>query len=144
MRRFIPTILLLLRIGLGFLYIISGSTKLVFLDTFGSVLARHGVLPASLITLSWLVPAIEIALGCGILIFGASPRFPAARRFTAAAAALLPLAFTVYILMVPPKILESVGCGCGFIAETLFMPAHIVLNIALAILGAALWKAPAK
>jgi uncharacterized membrane protein YphA (DoxX/SURF4 family) len=144
MRLLIPTILLLVRVGLGFFYIISGSTKLVFLDTFSSVLTRHGVLPASLVNLAWAVPALEIALGCCILLFGASPRFPAARRVTAAAAALAPLAFTAYILMVPAKILETVGCGCGFLAETLFMPAHIALNVALAILGAALWKSPAK
>ena len=144
MRRFTPTILLLVRIGLGFLYIISGSTKFVFLDTFESVLTRHGVLPASLVNLAWVVPAIEIVLGCFILMFGASPRFPAARRVTAAAAALVPLAFTAYILMVPAKVLETVGCGCGFVAETLFMPAHITLNVALAILGATLWKSPAK
>lgn len=103
----------LFAIGMGVLFIYSGTDKALAFDRFLDILRRHGVLDHDIIGLaSVLVISAEILLGTTLLA-------PAllSRRSTQTALIALTVLLTIYSLYAGAALMigrSSEDCGCGF------------------------------
>src|SRR4051812_21374233 len=93
---------------LTILWLASGLAKLIALDTFKTVLEDHGVLSDRAIALAWIVPAVEAALGLGIIVALAGRGFPRVRGACAVISAGLLAVFCFYISRVPEQVFQNV------------------------------------
>jgi hypothetical protein len=114
------------------LFLYTGLSKLREQEEFQIVLLKSPFLAASAITLSWLLPIIEIATS--VLLF-----FPTTRKYGLATSAILMAIFTIYIsymLLFTPNL----PCSCGGVLKQLNWVQHLWFNIFFLLLSIlALW-----
>jgi hypothetical protein len=103
-----PLLLIVIRVGLGLMFLLAAVHKLGNLARFRAVLADYRVLPPALVPLaSRLVPVMETGIGLGWLAAASAPVVPAAT------VAIL-LAYTAGIAVNLHRGRVHISCGCGF------------------------------
>ena len=97
---------LLLRLGLGALFVVAGVRKLTDPVQFAIEITNYRLLPQLAPYLAVLLPAVEIAAGAGVVLL---PR--AWRQASALVLSALLLAFTVAIALALSRGI-NIDCGC--------------------------------
>lgn len=108
---------------IGLIWTTSGVGKLVEPTVFQEAVRAHGVVPASLEQLIWLLPPVEMAIGIGVLVFGSRQR-PSV--FLGVCSFGLIILLMVYLSLVPQQELARSGCGCGGLISRAVRPIPIV------------------
>ena len=118
-----PVIVVIIRFGLGWLFLAAAAHKLKDMTDFRSVLAAYRVLPGSMIGLAaWCVAALEIAVGIGALW-----AFPAA--YVGTAVVLFGYAGVMAVNLVRGR--RFIDCGCGGAVQPLSI-GLVLRNVVLA------------
>lgn len=131
------TVAVLIGVGLGLLFAVSGLLKLADRPGFQSGLARYKILPARLVpTASRVVPAVEVAIGVCLLVGLYS-------RLAAAAATIFLVVVTVGVV-VNLRRGRSIPCACFGTASTSPITIRtVVRNAALFVLALIVVTIPA-
>src|SRR3979490_1443457 len=98
-----PAIGAMLAGALALLFVSAAFNKLRSLQRFAEVFRAYRLLPEAVARLSWLVPALELTVGVGLL----------ARPSRAAAGAALLLAYAAAIAINLQRGRRDLACGCG-------------------------------
>jgi uncharacterized membrane protein YphA (DoxX/SURF4 family) len=125
-----PALLLVLRLGLGALFVIAGMQKLRDPAAFANDITNYQLFPSYAALLAATLPTTEVVAGLGLLV----PSSPW-RRAAAAAIALMMLVFTIAAASALSRGID-ISCGCfGAGAGDTIDALTIVRDLAL--LGAA-------
>jgi putative oxidoreductase len=124
---------LLLRLGLGALFLVAGALKWRDPAGFAQEIANYHLFPELAPYLAMVLPAIEITAGLALM---AAPL--SWRRAAAAALVLVTAAFTVAVVSAVVRGLD-ISCGCFGAGSGRVTWLTVVRNLAL--LGAAGWLA---
>jgi len=103
-------LLLVCQLIISLCWLWAAFTKLLDVSTFEEALQLHGVVSqASIPTLAYVVPAVELLLGSAIIALGRS-RLGSVLATSVSAVTLI--AFTWYIVWIPDAAIKAKGCGC--------------------------------
>lgn len=122
-----PKLITLFSLLLTLLFVYTGVSKLIHLDTFQWRLERMPYISPYASLISWGVPFIELVI-VGLLWFHKYKTFAFFASFI-----LLGL-FTTYIIIVL-KYSDSIPCSCGGVISALGWTDHITLNISFMVLA---------
>ncbi len=125
-------ITVLIRVGLGAVFLYSGTIKVIDPSAFTGIVTNYQLLSPSLVVATAIVlPWIELLCGMA-LIFG---------RFEIGAALLTTLMMVVFIGIGFYNVYRGLDIACGCFSLSAREPANIISNTArdLAILGAGAW-----
>jgi uncharacterized membrane protein YphA (DoxX/SURF4 family) len=124
-----PVAATIVRLALGWLFVAAATHKLNDMADFGSVLGTYRIVPERLVSMAaWLVTAVELAVGVGLVVHS---------RVAAIGAAALLIGYGAAIGVNLARGRRAIDCGCGGAPQPLSV-ALVVRNVLLAVAALAL------